>query len=124
MTGTQKEIVLAYRHLYQHLLRAVQYSKPARFVARDRIRNAFRSSPPEAYDPAKIATTLEFLDGAIKARGVEHRVVKNLMHVWWERQKLMRSMGRPSDLPLRRKAYDQFDQTIEKLNETMGLCIK
>lgn len=88
MSLPNKEIVLAYRHLYQHLLRAVQYSKPARYVARDHIRAAFRNSPPESYDIACISRTLEFLGGAARARGLEHKVLKNLMHVWWERQRL------------------------------------
>lgn len=79
-------ILLAYRHLYQHLLRAVKYSKPARYIARDRIRAAFRnSSPQQHFQPAEISRTLEFLDNAAKYRGLEHRIVKNCMHVWWSR---------------------------------------
>jgi len=88
--ATDKEILLAYRHLYKHLLRAVQYSKPARFTARDRMRDAFRKSPRETFDAASVARTVEFFDGAAKARGLEHRIVKNLMHVWWEQKKLRR----------------------------------
>jgi hypothetical protein len=88
MSATTKEILLAYRHLYQHLLRAVQYSKPARYVARDHIRAAFRDSSPESYDYARISRTLEFLRGAAEAKGLEHKILKNLMHVWWERQRL------------------------------------
>lgn len=88
MSPTRSEIVLAYRHLYQHLLRAVQYSKPARYTARDHLRNAFRNSSTDSFDPQKIATTLGFLDNAAKFRGLEHRIVKNLMHVWWERAQL------------------------------------
>lgn len=81
-------ILLAYRHLYQHLLRAVKYSKPARYIARDRIRAAFRNSSPhqqQHFQPAEISRTLEFLDNAAKYRGLEHRIVKNCMHVWWSR---------------------------------------
>lgn len=81
-------ILLAYRHLYQHLLRAVKYSKPARYIARDRIRAAFRNSSPhqqQEFQPAEISRTLEFLDNAAKYRGLEHRIVKNCMHVWWSR---------------------------------------
>ena len=87
MSGTsRKEVILAYRHLYKHLLRAVQYSKPSRYVVQDRIRNAFRNSTIEEYDPARIAKTLEFLEGAAKVRGLEHRILKNLSHVWWEQK--------------------------------------
>ncbi|EMF16671.1 DUF1763-domain-containing protein [Sphaerulina musiva SO2202] len=121
-------ILLAYRHLYQHLLRAVKYSKPARYIARDRIRAAFRnSSPQQHFQPAEISRTLEFLDNAAKYRGLEHRIVKNCMHVWWSRSPSSgdgMSPVKKEDLLLRRSAYTDFDETIRKLNETMGLCIK
>jgi hypothetical protein len=81
-------IIHAYRHLYQHLLRAVQYSKPARYIARDRLRNAFRNSKTEEYDAKRLARTLEFLDGAAKTTGLEHKIVKNWVHVWWGRGKM------------------------------------
>lgn len=158
-------ILLAYRHLYQHLLRAVKYSKPARYIARDRIRAAFRnSSPQQHFQPAEISRTLEFLDNAAKYRGLEHRIVKNCMHVWWSRSPSsgdgmspvyvpdptgisdldldgiftpineyrisssflpeIFSHRKKEDLLMRRSAYTDFDETIRKLNETMGLCIK
>ena len=82
------EIRLAYRHIYKHLLRAVQYSKPARFVVQERVRSAFRTSDAGEYDAVRTARTLEFLDGAAKVRGLEHRILKNLMHVWWEQRKV------------------------------------
>lgn len=82
------EIRLAYRHIYKYLLQAVQYSKPARYVVQERVRKAFRNSRPEEYDATRIARTLEFLDEAAKIRGLEHRILKNLMHVWWEQRKL------------------------------------
>lgn len=85
---SKSEIRLAYRQMYKHLLRAVQYSKPARFLVKDRVRKAFRNSGPESYDATRFARTLEFLDGAAKVRGLEHRILKNLMHVWWEQRKL------------------------------------
>lgn len=88
MTPSHTEIIHAYRHVYRHLLCAVQYSKPARYVAQDRVRDAFRNSNAEDYDAERIARTLEFLANAARARGLEHRIVKNLMHVWWEQKKL------------------------------------
>ena len=88
MSPTPAEVVQAYRHVYKHVLRAVQYSKPARFVARDRVRDGFRKKSAADYDAARITRTLEFLDGAAKIRGLEHRIVKNLMHVWWEQKQL------------------------------------
>ena len=87
------EIILAYRHTYKALLRAVQYSIPSRHTARDRVRHAFRTSKPEDYDRIKLGRTLELLDNAAKARGIEHRIVKNLMHVWYERARVWRNHG-------------------------------
>lgn len=34
------------------------------------------------------------------------------------------SHRKKEDILLRRSAYTDFDETIRKLNETMGLCIK
>jgi hypothetical protein len=84
---TSREVIQAYRHLYQHSLRAVQYAKPQRYVVRDRLRHAFRNSRPEDLDQDKIAKTLEFLDGAARVKGLEHRMLKTLLHVWWCRDR-------------------------------------
>lgn len=88
MSASRQEIVLAYRHLYQHSLRAVQYAKPARYIVRDKLRNAFRESTPKPYEPSIISNTLLFLDNAAKSRGLEHFILKNLLFVHWGRQKL------------------------------------
>ncbi|KAM3419252.1 hypothetical protein BST61_g5190 [Cercospora zeina] len=61
MEASRPQILLAYRHLYQHLLRAVQFAKPQRYVARDRLRNAFRSSERQQFNAKEIERTLEFL---------------------------------------------------------------
>lgn len=79
----RQEIVNAYRRLYKHGLRAVQFSKPARYVLRDRLRQGFRKGTIADFDPAKIDNTVEFLKGAARERGLEHRMVKSLMHVWF-----------------------------------------
>jgi len=74
----------AYRHLYRALLRAVQYSTPNRYVARDQLRDAFCRGHYEQFDKQKISRTLEFLDAATRERGLEHRLLKNLLHVaYW-----------------------------------------
>ncbi|TKA22230.1 hypothetical protein B0A50_08099 [Salinomyces thailandicus] len=86
--NSHKALFKAYRHLYTHALRAVQYSKPARFVCRDHLRAAFRDSPAQNFQPDRINRTLEFLDGAAKSKGIEHKVLKNLVFVWWEKSKL------------------------------------
>ncbi|CAK3892825.1 Hypothetical predicted protein [Lecanosticta acicola] len=129
MSPSKQEILHAYRHLYQHALRAVQYSTPARYNVRNHLRAAFRSSPIESFDSKKIATTLQFLHGAAKYKGLEHKIVKGLMHVWWDRHRpsIKPHPGKSIRLPteaLRRSAYANFDRTLEKLNETMGMCIK
>lgn len=84
---SRQEIVHAYRHLYRQGLRAVQFSKPARFTLRDRIRLAFRRGLAADYDAHKIKNTLEFLEYATRENGLEHKIVKNLLHVWWSEEK-------------------------------------
>lgn len=95
ITGVRRasdaDVVLAYRHTYKALLRAVQYAKPARFVARDRVRNAFRGGNRDEYNAVKISRTIEMLDNAARIRGLEHKIVKNLMHAWFERDRISRN---------------------------------
>ena len=86
MVPSQQEIIHSYRQLYKHLLRAVQYSSPARYTARNRLRLEFRKGDASSYDEARISRTLEFLDGAAQSAGLEHRIVRNLLHVWWQQQ--------------------------------------
>ncbi|KAK5110368.1 hypothetical protein LTR62_006076 [Meristemomyces frigidus] len=124
MPPTHPEILHTYRHLYTHALRACQYSKPSRYVVRDHIRAAFRSSPPSSYNPDTLARTVEFFKSAASHKGIEHKVQKNLIHVWWEREKLSRGTMRHDTYALRKHAYDDFDRTLEMLNKSMGLCIK
>jgi len=82
-------ILHAYRHLYRALLHAVQYSSPNRYVARDQLRNAFRRGYREQFNQQKISRTLEFLDAAARERGLEHRLLKNLLHVaYWRTHNL------------------------------------
>jgi hypothetical protein len=78
------KVVHAYRHLYRGLLHAVQFSKPARYTARNQLRRAFREKGAE-YDPRGIARTIRFLDAATRERGLEHRVLKNLLLMAWHR---------------------------------------
>ena len=80
---SKQEIIHAYRHLYRQGLRAVQFSKPARFTLRDRIRRAFRKGLAADYDSQKIQNTVELLQYATQDNGMEHKIVKNLIFVWW-----------------------------------------
>lgn len=80
------EIINAYRYLYRGLLRAVQFSKPARYTARDQLRDAFRRDNPITFDQLKINRTLEFLRLATLEAGFEHRILKNILRMNWERR--------------------------------------
>lgn len=87
-----KETLLhTYRTLYRSGLRAVQYSTPARYAIRDKLRTAFRTRPASAYNQTRIDNTLEFLDSAAKYVGLEHRLVRNLCYVeFWARKGVVR----------------------------------
>lgn len=75
---TKTDVVHAYRHLYRGLLRAVQFSSPARYVARDQLRAAFREAGA-VWDAEAAKRTLWFVEAAARERGLEHRVLKNLL---------------------------------------------
>jgi len=114
----------AYRHLLRALLRSVQYSKPSRYIVLDRLRSAFRSNPAHDFEPQKIARTLEFLDGATKVRGLEHKILKNLCLVWYWRKRHPWAAGLKDNQPFKQIAYEQFDRSVDALNASMGMCIK
>lgn len=82
-TMSHQAVIHAYRHLYRHSLRAIQFSKPARYTLRDRLRLAFRRGSAAEYEPDKVLNTLEFLRHATRENGLEHKIVKNLLFVWW-----------------------------------------
>jgi hypothetical protein len=87
-----RSITTAYRHLYRTTLKAVRYSTPARYSARDVLRRAFRETPNQGYDPQRIANTVNFLDRAAKYAGFEHRILKNMLFIrWWRDQPAKRS---------------------------------
>lgn len=75
---TDIKVIHAYRHLYRGLLHAVQFSKPARFIARDQIRAAFRERGAKL-NPRSAARTLRFLEAAAASRDLEHNILKNLL---------------------------------------------
>jgi hypothetical protein len=84
---SSEAVVHAYRHVLRHSLRAIQFSKPARFTLRDRLRAAFRKGTASDFDPQKITNTLKFLQYAAKQNGLEHKIVKNLLYVWWNQDR-------------------------------------
>lgn len=80
------DILISYRHLYRALLHAVQFSMPARFTARDQLRDAFRKGDPTTFNQEKIDRTIQFLNLAASETGLEHRIVKNLLRTNYERR--------------------------------------
>jgi hypothetical protein len=75
-----QEVIHAYRHLYRGLLQAVCYAPRARRVIRTQIRRAFRQ-PGVDLDPDAVKRTIWFLKAAAKEKGLEHRVLKNVIRV-------------------------------------------
>ncbi|KAF9694511.1 hypothetical protein EKO04_007425 [Ascochyta lentis] len=125
---SNEAILHAYRHVLRHGLRAIHFSKPARFTLRDRLRTAFRKGCTSDFDQQKITNTLEFLQYAAKQNGLEHKIVKNLLYVWWNQDKGGRSKSKTKvrfreELEIRTTAYDTFNHNIRMLNESMGICI-
>jgi hypothetical protein len=127
-------VVTAYRSLYRSALLAVRYSRPARYVLRDRLRRAFRDSPATDFEPDRIANTILFLRAAATDSGLEHKVVKNLSLVWyweanqWNRRQFLTAKYH-KNAPVESVAatvqgYDQFYEILRMLNETMGLCLR
>ncbi|KAF2201253.1 DUF1763-domain-containing protein [Delitschia confertaspora ATCC 74209] len=124
---SKKEVVHAYRQLYRQGLRAVQFSKPARYTLRDRLRHEFRKGKPETFNKEKVENTLEFLHYATTQNGLEHKIVKNLLFVWWHeldgRGRSNRPVTQAAEVQIRVTAFDAFNHTILMLNESMGLCL-
>ena len=81
--GTRHEIITAYRHLYQRGLRVVQYAAPERYTLRNRLRDAFREGKDTDFSRTRIANTIEFLKGAAQEIGIEHKIVKTMLFVWY-----------------------------------------
>ncbi|KAL2073358.1 hypothetical protein VTL71DRAFT_10682 [Oculimacula yallundae] len=125
---TSTQLVHAYRHLYRGLLHAVQYSKPARYVVRDQLRNAFRKGEPATFDQQKVTRTVEFLKYAAQERGLEHQIVRSLLHTqFWEAREghhLTKIAKNPAQREIRRTARIHYEMTLAMLNDSMGLCLR
>lgn len=83
MTGNPQEIVRTYRSLYRQGLHAVQFSSPARHTLKTVLRNSYRNGTAADFNAQKIQNTVTFLNYAAKETGLEHKLLKNLLHVWW-----------------------------------------
>ncbi|KAF2083464.1 DUF1763-domain-containing protein [Saccharata proteae CBS 121410] len=127
MSASRQDILRAYRHIFTHSLRAVQYSTPSRYTVRDRLRHVFRTNSPEAFDQAKIDNTIEFLKGATREKGIEHKVVKTLVDIWWDEPTFRRkpqAHNAKEVIRATRTAHDPMYHAIRMLNESMGMCIQ
>ena len=83
MTASTLHILQSYRHLYRHALQAVQYAVPPRYVVRDELRHAYRSGLAADFNREKVDKTVAFLQSATENTGMAHKILKNLIHVWW-----------------------------------------
>ncbi|KAM0426965.1 hypothetical protein ACHAPT_007863 [Fusarium lateritium] len=121
------EVTHAYRRLYRCLLKAVQHTIPARFVVRDQLRAAFRE-PGARFEEKAIKRTVWFLEAAAKEKGMEHRILKNLIRVHLKRDyhKSWQAMrGRRSSLGVvKMTAYQHYDMTVAMLNKSMGILLR
>ncbi|TGO33496.1 hypothetical protein BHYA_0243g00120 [Botrytis hyacinthi] len=127
MSPTQKDYIYAYRGLYRAMLHAVQYAKPARYMGRNMLRDEFRKGNPKTFDQGRIDNTIKFLNLAAKETGLEHKLVKNLLRVKYERGIQWKAQLRerhPMQTHLRKNSMTHYDKTIEMLNESMGLCLR
>ncbi|KAF2747685.1 DUF1763-domain-containing protein [Sporormia fimetaria CBS 119925] len=123
----RREIVRAYRHILRQSLRAIHFSKPARVTLQDRLRLAFRQGNAQDFDRRKIANTLEFLRYAAAENGLEHKILKNLLYIWWHEfagdRRTPRKLQNIEEVEMKATAYDNFVHHIRMLNEDMGMCI-
>ena len=82
-----EQIVRSYRRLYKASLQVVHFSAPARFVVRDKLRQAYRQGVRSDFDQRSIDRTLEFLAVAGRETGIEHKIIRNILHVGFWGQK-------------------------------------
>lgn len=127
----------AYRNLYRAALRATLYSSPARFTIRNRLRLAFRKPPtpsPSAsttdqnqtpLDQNRIARTLLFLHSAAESPNLERRVVRNLVRVWGERDRLAAQQRQvrllKDNAEFQERAWEGFEEGVRGLERTLGV---
>ncbi|KAH0431732.1 hypothetical protein CcaCcLH18_06907 [Colletotrichum camelliae] len=130
------KVRLWYRILYRNALRAVQFSVPARYVVRDQLRAAFREENAKL-DHRVCQRTNWFLQNAAQDRGLEHKILKNLTFIAYERyKKKLWKVNYLKDNDRKHKPlvkaeneftptfYHHFDITLAMLNKSMGLALR
>ncbi|KAI5250619.1 hypothetical protein E4T42_04902 [Aureobasidium subglaciale] len=113
-----QQIIHAYRRLLRTSLQAIRYAKPARFTLQSHLRDSFRN-PKAAFNDQEITQTLEFLSNAAKYKGVEEKVVRNLIHVWGcEARDIPATL---KDMDFRDAAYEKVDDDVRMLERSLGI---
>ncbi|ROT40252.1 DUF1763-domain-containing protein [Sodiomyces alkalinus F11] len=132
---SREEIIHAYRHLYRGLLHAVQFATKGRFVARDQLRRAFRDKNA-TFDREAVKRTIWFVEAAARERGLEHKILKNLIKtnsvryrpVPWRILANQTTMQKKAPQVVtdrvRENAFKHYDMTVAMLNKSMGLCLR
>jgi hypothetical protein len=143
---TDKAILHAYRHLYRNALRATHHSSPAKHVIRETIRTAFRTESAAHFNPQRVKNTEDFLKRAERDTGMEHRILKNLLHVrYWQHHAkrdnrlYVRMQERikweadddnrinlQTDMAsqIRKENWAQYDATLALFNNSLDLCLR
>ncbi|KAH8693083.1 hypothetical protein BGW36DRAFT_385826, partial [Talaromyces proteolyticus] len=122
-------VIAAYRHLYRKGLQAIRYATPGRHVLRRSLRSAFEHGDVNDFNSKKIANTIRFLERAAESTGLEHRIVKNLLHVrFWEQPHMKRPLKNLDNrdarqMYLKMSARTPFNSTLMLLNESLGTCL-
>ncbi|KAL2135244.1 hypothetical protein VTI74DRAFT_9336 [Chaetomium olivicolor] len=139
-THTTTDLLHAYRKLLRAGLRAVQFSQPSRSTFTERLREGFRD-PGGKFEPERVRRTVWFLNAAAQARGIEHKILKNLCRVHWERvreaQRTPWKVKIKAEMDAREgkrkvkdadvisgRQFEHYERTIQMLNDTMGLCLR
>ncbi|KAK9470296.1 uncharacterized protein V1510DRAFT_423511 [Dipodascopsis tothii] len=118
-----------YRSVWRLSMRAIRKSSPQRYYLRRILRNFF-TDPEIVYEPVKFENTLLFLEAAEKYRGLEHKILKNLLHVAWSRR--MAESKRPNTPITDKVRFKQelsdvvlleFDNTQRLLGESVNIYV-
>ncbi|KAL8645065.1 MAG: hypothetical protein Q9210_006916 [Variospora velana] len=130
--ASKYDIVKSYRDLYRSGLHAVQFSSPSRYTLKSHLRLAYRSNDTNSFNPVKVKNTLLFLKHAAEQRGLEHRLLKSLLHVWWWQETTSRQRRDARSLPagqaetrsqIVESSFSHFTITLKLLNESMDMCL-
>ena len=131
MTASSSSLLQSYRLLLKNGLRAVRFSSPAKYQLKNILRENFRDSPAAAYNERRISNTIGFLERATRnPRGLEHQILKRLLHLRWHREnpdRKPRGNMRENNavgLDLRQNSASQYDATLTMFNESEDLCLR